>query len=319
MKDLDIQKIAVIGAGIMGHGIAQTFALAGYKTTITRKRKELFKETYDQIKSSLETLMEKGIITKNDLDNALSKIDFKESISEAARDADFVIEAVVENMDLKKSIVKELDEICPEHTIIASNTSSFSITELASVANRQDKVVGMHWWNPPQLMPLVEIVKGEYTSTETVNITKDLTIKLGKVPVVCKDSPGFLGVRLQAALVIEAISMFEEGLATAEDIDTAVKMTLGLRLPILGPLEIVDLGGMDTFLYAYTYLYNTLGEKFKPPSLLRLKVESGELGIKTGKGFYNYAGKSIESIVKRRDQWLIDQLKSRGLLKPKAQ
>lgn len=318
MENLNIRKIAVIGAGIMGNGIAQTCALAGYRTTVTRKRKELFKETYERIKFSLETLIEKGIITKDDSDAALSNLEFKDNILEAARDADFVIESVVENMDVKKGIMKELDEICPGHTIIATNTSSFSITELASVTNRQDKVVGMHWWNPPHLMPLVEVVKGKNTSLETVNVTKNLALHLGKVPVICKDSPGFIGVRLQAALVIEAIKMLEEGLATAEDIDTAVKMTLGLRLPILGPLEIVDLGGMDTFLYAYDYLYSALGEKFKPPNLLRSKVESGELGIKTGKGFYNYEGRSIEAVLKRRDEWLIEQLKSRGLLKPRG-
>jgi 3-hydroxybutyryl-CoA dehydrogenase len=236
-------------------------------------------------------------------------------LAEAVKDADFVIEAVTEDLNLKKNLFKELDALCPKHTILATNTSSFSITEIASATTRQDKVVGTHWWNPPYLMPLVEIVQGKRTSDETVSTTKDFIAKLGKVPVICKDSPGFLGVRLQAALVIEAVSMLEEGLATAEDIDTAVKMTLGLRLPILGPLETVDLGGMDTFLYAYDYLYKTLGEKFKPPNLLKRKVELGELGIKTGKGFYDYKGKDIKSIIKRRDEWLIEQLKSRGLLK----
>ncbi|MEM3628339.1 MAG: 3-hydroxyacyl-CoA dehydrogenase family protein [Candidatus Bathyarchaeia archaeon] len=318
-KELGIQKVAVIGAGIMGHGIAQTCALSGYRTVITRRHRELFKETYDQIKSNLKILVDNGMITLNDAEKALSRIEFKETISEAAKDADFVIEAVIEDMDLKKGVFKELDDVCPKHTILASNTSSFSITELASVTSRPDKVVGTHWWNPPHLMPLVEIVKGKQTSQKTVEITKELIKNLGKVPVVCKDSPGFLGVRLQAALVIEAISMLEQGVATAEDIDTAVKMTLGLRLPILGPLEIVDLGGLDTFLYAYTYLYNTLGEKFKPPTLLKRKVEMNELGIKTGKGFYDYTGKSIKEIIKRRDEWLIEQLKSRGFIKLRKQ
>ena len=187
-------------------------------------------------------LVERKIITKDEADDALSNIKCKASLAEATKDADFVIEAVTENMDVKKHIFKELDELCPEHMILATNTSSFSITEIASATDRQDKVVGTHWWNPPYLMPLVEIVKGERTSTETINVTKDFITRLGKVPVICKDSPGFLGVRLQAALVIEAISMLEEGLASAEDIDTAVKMTLGFRAPILGPLETVDLG-----------------------------------------------------------------------------
>lgn len=319
MGKFNIQKIAVIGAGIMGHGIAQVCALAGYKTVVTRRRKELFKETYEQIKSNMEVLIENKVITKDESEDALSRLEFKESVSDAVKDVDFVFEAVVENMDAKKSVFKEIDQASPHHTILASNTSTFSITELASVTRRPEKVIGTHWWNPPYLMPLVEIVRGEKTAPETIEVTRELILKLGKVPVVCKDTPGFLGVRLQAALVIEAISMLEQGLASAEDIDTAVKMTLGLRLPILGPLEIVDLGGMDTFLYAYTYLYNTLGEKFRPPDLLRQKVELGELGIKTGKGFYNYTGESIKAIIKHRDEWLIEQLKSKGLLKPKRQ
>lgn len=317
-NNMKLSKIAVIGAGIMGHGIAQVCASAGYQTMVTDKQKEVLRTAYARISSNLETFVETGILTSEDVKKILSRIVFVENIGDAAKDVDFVIEAVTENMNIKKEVFKELDKVCPSHTILASNTSSFSITEIASATNRKDKVVGMHWWNPPHLMPLVEIVKGQYTSKETIMTTKELAKKLGKVPVVCKDTPGFLGVRLQAALIMEAILMLEEGLATAEDIDTAVKMTLGLRLPILGPLEIVDLGGMDTFLYAYTYLYKTLGEKFKPPSLLKSKVESGELGIKTGKGFYNYPGKSIEEVVKRRDRWLIEQMKSRGLLKPRA-
>ncbi|MBS7605987.1 MAG: 3-hydroxyacyl-CoA dehydrogenase family protein [Candidatus Bathyarchaeia archaeon] len=317
MEKFNIQRIAVIGAGIMGHGIAQVCALTGYETIVTRRRKELFKETYEQIKSNMKVLIENEIITRDEAEAALSKIEFRETIPDTVKDVDFVFEAVVENMDVKKSVFREIDQASPRHTILASNTSTFSITELASVTRRPEKVVGTHWWNPPYLMPLVEIVKAEKTSQETIEVTRNLILNLGKVPVVCKDTPGFLGVRLQAALVIEAISMLEQGLASAEDIDTAVKMTLGLRLPILGPLEIVDLGGMDTFLYAYTYLYNTLGEKFRPPDLLKRKVELGELGIKTGKGFYTYTSESIRAAIKRRDEWLIEQLKSRGLLRPR--
>jgi len=317
MKADHIQKVAVIGTGIMGHGIAQVCAQAGYETFITRRRVELLQQAINEIKSSLQILVEKEILTKDEAESSLSRIKRSESLADAVKDADLVIEVIAENMDVKKSIFKELDDYCPARTILATNTSSFSIHTIASVTNRPDKVIGTHWWNPPNLMPLVEIVEADRTSKEVVSITKRFITSLGKVPVLCKDSPGFLGVRLQAALVEEAISMLEEGLATPEDIDMAVKMTLGLRLPILGPLETVDLGGMDTFLHAYDYLYKTLGAKFKPPNLLRTKVESSELGIKTGKGFYDYTGMSIESIIKRRDEWLIQQLVSRGLLKSK--
>jgi len=254
-------------------------------------------------------LIANGLITTEEASETLRRIKAETDLVEAVKEADFVIEAIPEDMAAKKALFKELDELCSSRTILASNTSSFSITEIASVTSRPDRVVGTHWWNPPHLMPLVEIVKGKQTSDETVRITKDFVAGLGKVPVVCKDSPGFLGVRLQAALVLEAIRMLEEGLATAEDIDMAVKLTLGLRLPILGPLEIVDLGGMDTFFYAYSYLYNTLGERFKLPQLLKRKVESNELGIKTGKGFYEYTREKINEITRRRDEWLIEQLK----------
>jgi 3-hydroxybutyryl-CoA dehydrogenase len=309
MKVEDIKNIAVIGTGIMGHGIAQVCAQAGYKTSITRRRVELLQESIDKIKSNLQMLVGKEFITKDEADNALSRIHGRKNIAEAVSDADFVIESVVEDMDVKKSVFREFDTSSPKHAILTTNTSSFSITEIASVTERQDKVAGMHWWNPPYLMPLVEIVKGEKTSDETVNVIRDLVTKLGKVPATCKDSPGFIGVRLQSALVNDAISILEEGLASAEDIDTAVKMTLGFRTPILGPLETVDLGGMDTFFYAYDYLHKKLGEKYKPPDLLRNKAKAGELGIKTGKGFYDYTGKSIESIIKNRDEWLMEQSK----------
>ncbi|NHV97679.1 MAG: 3-hydroxyacyl-CoA dehydrogenase family protein [Thaumarchaeota archaeon] len=303
------KKVVVVGAGIMGPGIAQVCAQAGHETSIIRRRPALLQQTVEAIKSNLQMLINNGLISSQEASETLRRIKAETDLAEAAREADFIIEAIPEDMAAKKALFKELDQLCSSQTILASNTSSFSITEIASVTTRPDRVVGTHWWNPPHLMPLVEIIKGRQTSDETIKITKDFVAALGKIPVVCKDSPGFLGVRLQAALVLEAIRMLEEGLATAEDIDMAVKLTLGLRLPILGPLEIVDLGGMDTFLYAYSYLYNTLGERFKLPQLLKHKVESNELGIKTGKGFYTYTNEQIEAIVRRRDQWLIEQLK----------
>jgi len=319
MKSQNIQKVTVIGTGIMGHGIAQVCAQAGYETSITRRRVELLQQALDEIKASFQTLVEKGIMTEEEAKAALSRVKCSDNLAEAVKNSDFVIEVVGENMDAKKQIFNELDGLCSPDTVLATNTSSFSITSIASATKRPSRVVGTHWWNPPSLMPLVEIVKGAQTSPQVVETTKEFITKLGKVPVICKDSPGFIGVRLQAALVTEAITMLQEELATAQDIDKAVKLTLGLRTPILGPLETVDLGGIDTFLHAYDYLYHTLGDRFKPPALLRNKVQTGELGIKTGKGIYDYTGKSIEAIIKHRDEWLIDQLKSRGLLKPKSE
>lgn len=312
MKVEDIKRVAMVGAGIMGHRIAHVCAQAGYQVTLTTRREETLQRARDNIKSELETLVINQFLSKDQAVDASSRIKTTLVRSDAIRDADFVIEAIKEDIDLKRQIFKEFDEQCPEHTILATNTSSFSISEIASATKRPDKVVGMHWWNPPHLMPLVEIIKGTKTSEETVDLTRDFIYKLKKAPVVCKDSPGFLGVRLQAALVIEAIAILEEGLASAEDIDTTVKMSLGYRSPIIGPLETVDLGGMDTFLYAYDYLYKNLGDKFRPPDLLRQNVKENKLGLKTGKGFYEHTAESAKALIKRRDEWILGQLKERA-------
>jgi 3-hydroxybutyryl-CoA dehydrogenase len=311
MKLEEIKTIAVIGTGIMGHGISHVCAQAGYKVNIATRSPETLGLALSSIKSELETLVGKGILTKEHAEAAFSRIEGTLDRSEAVKNADFVIEAVKEDIDLKKRIFKEFDEQCPKHTILATNTSSFSIAEVASATKRQDKVVGMHWWNPPYAMPLIEVIKGAKTSKDTIELTKRLTTKLGKVPVICKDSPGFIGVRLQAALFTEAMSILEQGLASAEDIDTTVKMSLGIRLPVIGPLETLDMGGLDTFLYAYDYLHEKLGEKFQPPKNLRQNVKEGRLGLKTKKGFYEYTPESAAALTKRRDEWILKQLKER--------
>jgi 3-hydroxybutyryl-CoA dehydrogenase len=293
----------------MGHGISQVCAQAGYWVNMVDVKQEFLEDAFNKIKSNMKTLVKNKIMTKSQVESALSNINGTLEYDEALPDTDFVIEAVPEVMDLKKKVFKEFDEQCPKHAILATNTSSFSITELAPTTKREDKVVGMHWWNPPYLMPLVEIIKGAKTSDDTVDLTRRFTYGLGKVPVVCKDSPGFIGVRLQAALVIEAISILEQGLASAEDIDTTVKMSLGFRLPVIGPLETVDAGGMDIFLHAYDYLHNKLGEKFRSPNLLRQNVKEGRLGLKTSKGFYEYTAESAGSLIKRRDEWILKRLK----------
>lgn len=314
-----IHKILIVGSGIMGHGIAQVCAQAGYETIITETvpetqgshvRERLINEGIEHIKSNLREFEQKKLLSSLDVEKTLSRIQSKTDIKEATKDADFVIEAVVENMGVKKDLFREISALVPEHAVLASNTSSFKITEIGKATDCPERVVGMHWWNPPYLMPLVEIIRGERTSEKSISHSKSLVESLNRVPVICKDTPGFIGVRLQAALVTEAITMLQDGVASAEDIDTAVKMTLGLRLPITGPLKIVDLGGADTFYYAYNYLYNKLGDRFKPPRLLEEKIRAGDLGIKTGKGFYEYNSDSIRLLVKNRDDWLIERLRN---------
>lgn len=303
----EVRKVAVIGAGIMGGGIAQVCAQSGLQTNVHDSVSTALQKVSGNIKRTLSILAEGGLIDAKEIGNVLERIRIVPSLDDAAKDVDVVIEAVVEDISVKRSIFSKLDSLCGKETILASNTSSFSINEIASATRLQDRVVGMHWWNPPYLMPLVEVVKAERTSQQTVEATRDFAMKLGKEPVVCKDSPGFLGVRLQAALVIEATKMLDEGLASIEDIDSAVRMSLGFRLPVIGPFQTMDLGGLDTFLYAYDYLWKKLGERFRFPEFVRNKVRDGNLGIKTRKGFYQYSEESASSLVKRRDQWLMSK------------
>jgi 3-hydroxybutyryl-CoA dehydrogenase len=314
-----VKKVAVLGAGTMGHGIAQVCARSGYETVMVDIKPEVLARALDNIRRELEVFVNRGLINQNDVEDVLSRISTELSIAKAVRDADFVIECVVEDLEVKKKVFKEVDENAPSHTIIGTNTSTISITELAKVTRRPQMVLGVHFWNPPHLMPLVEIVRTEFTSDTVVETARKFVESLGKVPVLCKkETPGYLGVRLQAAIVLEAVRMLEEGVASAEDIDTAVKMTLGLRYPILGPLQVVDLGGVDVFYYAYSYLYNvTKEERFKPPKIFKEMIERNKLGIKTYEGFYKYTPEQVEKIVKLRDEWLMDQLIKRGLLKVK--
>lgn len=294
MKVEDIEEVSVIGTGTMGKGIALTCARAGYKVKVTRNNVELLPQAMKKIRTSLKAMKEYGAL-ESEVDTVMCKIETCETLKDTVSQTDFVFESVVEDFDVKRNIFKKLCEISPPHTILATNTSSFRISEIAEGMKRREKIVGTHWWNPAHLMPLVEVVRAENTSEETVNVTKEFVEKLGKVSVECKDKAGFLGVRIQAALVVECLKLLEEEIASVEDIDKATKLTLGLRLPILGPLEIVDLGGLDTFLYAYDYMGEKLGDRFTPPDKIREKVESGNLGIKSRKGFYNYEDESIEA------------------------
>jgi len=286
MKVEDIKKVAVIGAGIMGTGIAQVCAQAGYEVGLRDIKDEFVERSINMIKAGFGKLVQKGKISQSDADAIISRIKGTTDLKEAASGADIVIEAVVENMDVKKQVFKELDEICPEHTIFASNTSSLSITEMAAATKRPEKVVGMHFFNPVPIMRLVEIVRGLTTSDETVEVAKAFAEKLGKTPVVCKDSPGFIANRIALPSFNEAMFALMEGLATKEDIDTAMK--LGYNWP-MGPFELADLVGLDTLLAVFEVFYNEFRDpKYRPCPLLRQMVRAGYLGRKTGKGFYEY-------------------------------
>ncbi len=284
-------------------------ALASYHVNMVDTSTETLARALSRTSADFAVLVKNGLVTEEGAKSALARIRTTTSIADAVDGAKFVTEAITEEIASKKKLFRDLDQLCPEDVVLASNTSTFRIAEIASAADKRSRVVGTHWWNPPYLMPLVEITKGAETSEATASRARQFLLELGKVPVVCKDHPGLIGVRLHAALNTEAIRILQEGLATAEDIDTAVRMSLGLRWGIVGPLEVLDLGGLDVFLDAYEHLYQELGDRFRPPELFREKVERGELGVKTGRGFHQYTAESIESLIRRRDEFLVKRLK----------
>jgi 3-hydroxybutyryl-CoA dehydrogenase len=281
-----IKKIGVIGTGIMGSGIAQVAAQAGFTVFMVDVENKFIQNAFDVIKNSLERFVKAGKITENQKDEIIRRIEGTVDLKDAVKDADIIIEATPEEMDLKKRVFKELDEYTPDHTILATNTSSLSITEIASATKRPDKVIGMHFSNPVPMMEMVEIIKGLDTSDETLNIIVDLSKKMNKEPIICnRDSPGFIGNRFFPLFINEAIYTLMEGIATKEDIDKAAK--IGLHHP-MGPLELCDFTGLDTILHVLEYLHGELGEKFRPCPLLKQMVRAGYLGRKTGRGFYTY-------------------------------
>jgi 3-hydroxybutyryl-CoA dehydrogenase len=316
MKLGQIKNVAVIGAGIMGHGFAQIFAQKGYSVFLYDIDEKILKSALARIGASLDTFIEHRMIRAKEKKAALEKISVTTDLEEAVGKADFVLEAVPEIMDLKKEIFAKLDRFAPPHAILASNTSGLSITQMASVTQRPEKTIIVHGINPPTIIPVVEIVRGEKTSDETAELVYRLLLKLGKQPVrVLKEVPGFLFNRLQLALYREALHCLENGVATAEDIDNVVKSGYGFRLANLGPLETSDFGGLDTFYRLAQNLFPNLSAAQAAPAVLERLVQAGKLGVKTGEGFYSYPPALAKKKIKERDQRLLQQLKlfmSRG-------
>ena len=280
-----IRQIAVLGSGTMGRGIAYVAAGAGYDTIVYDVDNAALDSARGAIESSLRKAVDRGRMTDTERLEALRRIQVASDLEPAIRTADLIIEAVPENFELKKDLFGQADLFCAEEAILASNTSSLSITKLASTVERRDRFVGLHFFNPPQAMKLIEIVRGERTSDETVDEVREIAEKMGKQPIVVRDSPGFASSRLGIAIGLEAMRMLEEGVASAADIDKA--MELGYNHP-MGPLRLSDLVGLDVRLGIAEYLASTLGPRFEPPQLLRDMVAQGKLGKKTGEGFYRW-------------------------------
>src|SRR5215471_19112443 len=281
----DIKTIAVIGAGIMGRGIAHAAALGGYRTILEDILPATLRKAESEIRANLDKAVELNQVTAADADAALQRLEYAGSVEEAARAGDLVIEAVPEEMESKIEIFILLDKICRPTTILASNTSSLSVTEIASVTYRAKKCVGMHFFNPVHKMKLLEIVRALETDDETLATAVEVGKRMGKDVVVIKESPGFITSRINAMIGNEAFYMLQEGIASAGDIDKALK--LGLNHP-MGPFELVDLVGLDTRLSILEYLHKSLGEKYRPAPLLVQYVKSGRLGRKSGRGVYEY-------------------------------
>jgi 3-hydroxybutyryl-CoA dehydrogenase len=302
---VEIRKVTIVGAGTMGHSLAQVFAQAGLEVRLQDIQEEILKRAMSLIASNLATLGELGGLDQDEQRNILNRIQTTTDIAEAGEKADFVIEAIFEDEKAKKEIFKTLDRVCPPQAILASNTSYMDIFQFVET-QRPDKVLIAHWFAPPHIVPLVEIVQGPETSSESVQAVKEVLIKVGKKPIVLsKFLPGFIGNRLQSALANEVLFLLDHGYATAEDIDMATKASFGLRIPIVGLVKRMDFTGLDLYQKIIrNAVYKVPAQRTSSASVDRL-VAQGKLGVKSGSGFYEYGGRSTEEIMKERDRKLI--------------
>ena len=283
---MDIKKPFVVGAGIMGAGVGQLCAQKGLPVTIMDVDDGIITKARNKVIGGLQRRIEKGKITEQDMEAVVSKMSWTTDLN-LAGDSDFVIEAASENLDLKKDIFRRLDSICPPAAILATNTTALSVSEIASATARPDRIIGMHFFNPAVIMKLVEIIRGDGTSEDTIATTKEFAEKLGKSPIVtAKEAPAGIVSRVLAGLLNEAATVYSDGIASAEDIDEAMKLGAGLPM---GPLALIDMIGLDIHLAKMETLYGKLGdERYKPPEVIREMVSQGKLGKKAGEGFHKY-------------------------------
>lgn len=283
---MDVKRPFVVGAGIMGAGIGQLCAQKGYKVTVVDISDEIIGKAREKVTRGLQRRVEKGKISQEEMDTILTLIDWQKDL-DLAQGSDFIVEAISENLELKKEVFRKLDSLCSPETIMATNTTALSVSEVASVTGRPDKVIGMHFFNPAVIMKLVEIIRGEKTSDETVEATRAFAEKLGKVPVITfKEAPAGIVSRVLAGLLNEAAIVYADGIASAEDIDEAMKLGAGLPM---GPLALIDMIGLDVHLSKMETLYSKLkDERYRPPAVIKKMVAEGKLGKKSGEGFYKY-------------------------------
>lgn len=304
MKATEVSKVVVAGAGTMGAQLAQIFAQHGLRVTLWNRSREGLDRAQAFIESNQTALANAGRLTKTGSQELVGRIT-AETDEICFSDADFVIESIAENLDAKQAFFRHISTMVPENCVIATNTSGLSISALGTSVYKPERFAGMHWINPPHLIPIVEDVSGDETAEETAGFVYDLALRLGKKPIRVKDIPGFVLNRLQFAVLREALSIVESGSAGFEDVDNAMKYGLGLRYASLGPFETADFGGIDIFYKIASYLFGELENRVDVPNTLKSLYESGCWGVKSGHGFYDYTGGKAEEAVKNRDKKVI--------------
>ena len=315
MKLEDIHQIAVLGAGLMGHGIAQSFITGGYPVILYDIQESVLDSAEAHIKNSLELFCGADLIESKDIAPALDRLTCTVDLKRAVEAADFITEAIPEDPALKQDIFQRVEDLCRHEAILASNTSSLTLEAIgASVQNKQ-RLVTTHWFNPPQLVPTVEVVRGKETSDETFTGAYDLLMKIGKVPVkINRELPGFIVNRVQIAMVREVLDLFEQGIASAEDIDRAIKGSIGFRLASIGPMITMDLGGLGLWLKVMENLLPQIRSSTEPPETLKTLVSRGHTGIRSGQGFYDYSAdrseREVEEAIRKRDREFLQRLKN---------
>lgn len=306
MAGIEIKNIGVLGAGLMGHGIAQLLAVGGCRVKLFDQAPQMLATAFQRMADNLQVFLGLGMITQDQIDQALARITLAEDMADLCRDQDMVIEAVSENLELKRTVFATLESLTTPQCILASNTSAISIGKIARDLARPGRVLGAHFWNPPHVVPCVEVIRGPQTEDAVMEAVFALLRRVGKRPVrVQKDVPGFVGNRMQHALWREAIALVQEGIASAEDVDEVVRYSFGLRLAFLGPLATADLAGLDLTYEVHKDLFPHLDRSTEPSPLLTQKIEQGELGAKSGQGFHRWTPEKLRQVISRRDEVLL--------------
>ncbi len=311
MSRNEIHTVAVAGAGTMGPGIAAVFASHGFEVRLTDVKAEMLDRAQATVKTIYSTLLQEGFLSQEQVDQGNANLQFVQDQAQALTGADFVLETIPEKREIKQAFYQAAEEVVGEDVILASNTSGIPITVLGEACRHPGRVVGMHWSNPPHIIPVIEVIRGARTEDSAVEITRDVAEKIGMIPVnVSKDVPGFVENRILYAIMREALHLLDEGIADAQAIDTIVKWGIGYKLAVIGPLELLDVAGLDIYHSVASYLNADLNASSGVSPLVEEKVAKGELGIKTGKGLFDYSPEEIPALMQRRMRLLLDVKKA---------